>query len=84
VNLTVERQLLRESKLRLSYIGTQGRNLLQYRFENLPVKPDGVTWKVASDRAARARLGGCSDDRGVSERGADRGERDQPARTAHE
>lgn len=48
-NLTFERQLLRESKLRLSYIGTLGKNLLQYRFDNLPVKPDGVTWKVAAD-----------------------------------
>ncbi|HUR80297.1 MAG TPA: hypothetical protein VM733_06000, partial [Thermoanaerobaculia bacterium] len=34
---------------RASYIGTQGRNLLQYRFDNLPVKPDGTTWKVAAD-----------------------------------
>jgi len=48
-NLTLERQILRNSRLRLSYIGTQGRNLLQYRFDNLPVKPDGTTWKVAAD-----------------------------------
>ena len=48
-NLTFERQLLRESKLRLSYIGTKGYDLLQYRFDNLPVKPDGTTWKVAED-----------------------------------
>jgi len=48
-NLTFERQLLGESKLRLSYIGTQGHDLLQYRFGNLPVRPDGTTWKVAAD-----------------------------------
>lgn len=48
-NLTFERQLLRNSRLRASYIGTIGKNLLQYRFENLPVKPDGTTWKVAAD-----------------------------------
>ena len=48
-NLTFERQLFRDSRLRASYIGTKGKNLLQYRFDNLPVKPDGVTWKVAAD-----------------------------------
>ena len=48
-NLTFERELLRDSQLRLSYIGTLGKNLMQYRFDNLPVKPDGVTWKVAAD-----------------------------------
>ncbi|HEX6085023.1 MAG TPA: carboxypeptidase regulatory-like domain-containing protein [Thermoanaerobaculia bacterium] len=48
-NLTFERQLFRESRLRASYIGTMGKNLLQYRFENLPVRPDGTTWRVASD-----------------------------------
>ncbi len=48
-NLTFERQVFREARVRASYIGTQGRNLLQYRFDNLPVKPDGTTWKVAAD-----------------------------------
>lgn len=48
-NLTFERQLLRDSRLRASYIGTLGKDLLQYRFENLPVRPDGTTWKVAAD-----------------------------------
>lgn len=48
-NLTFERQLFRESRLRASYIGTLGKNLLQYRFDNLPVRPDGTTWKVAAD-----------------------------------
>jgi outer membrane receptor protein involved in Fe transport len=48
-NLTFERQLFRESRLRASYIGTLGKNLLQYRFENLPVRPDGTTWRVAAD-----------------------------------
>src|SRR3712207_7003751 len=37
-NVTFERQLFRESRLRLSYIGTKGKNLLQYRFDNLPVR----------------------------------------------
>ena len=48
-NLTFERQIFAQSRLRASYIGTLGKNLLQYRFDNLPVKPDGVTWKVAAD-----------------------------------
>jgi hypothetical protein len=48
-NLTFERQLFRESRFRASYIGTLGKNLLQYRFDNLPVRPDGTTWKVAAD-----------------------------------
>lgn len=48
-NLTFERQMFSQSRLRLSYVGTLGKNLLQYRFGNLPVKPDGTTWKVASD-----------------------------------
>jgi Carboxypeptidase regulatory-like domain/TonB dependent receptor len=48
-NLTFERQLFQQARLRASYIGTLGKNLLQYRFDNLPVKPDGTTWKVAAD-----------------------------------
>ena len=48
-NLTFERQLFRDARFRASYLGTQGRNLLQYRFDNLPVKPDGTTWKIAAD-----------------------------------
>ncbi|HYC93931.1 MAG TPA: carboxypeptidase regulatory-like domain-containing protein [Thermoanaerobaculia bacterium] len=48
-NLTFERQFFRESRLRASYIGTLGKNLLQYRFDNLPVRPDGTTWRVAAD-----------------------------------
>jgi hypothetical protein len=50
-NLTLERQVFRESRLRLSYIGTQGRNLLQYRFDNLPLRPDaaGSQYVVAAD-----------------------------------
>ena len=42
-NLTFERQMFKQSRLRASYIGTLGKNLLQYRFDNLPVKPDGTT-----------------------------------------
>lgn len=52
-NLTFERQMFSQSRLRLSYIGTLGKNLLQYRFDNLPVKPgppgSNATWVVASD-----------------------------------
>lgn len=50
-NLTFERQVIRDSRLRLSYIGTLGKNLLQYRFDNLPVRPDapGSLYKVAAD-----------------------------------
>lgn len=48
-NLTFERQVMRDARLRLSYIGTKGKDLLQYRFDNLPVRPDGTTWKVAAD-----------------------------------
>src|SRR5439155_8953673 len=52
-NLTFERQVFSQSRLRLSYIGTLGKNLLQYRFDNLPVKPgppgSNSTWVVAQD-----------------------------------
>lgn len=52
-NLSFERQLFTASKLRLSYVGSIGKNLLQYRFDNLPVKPgaagSGAAWVVAAD-----------------------------------
>ena len=50
-NLSFERELLRQSRLRLSYIGTLGKNLLQYRFDNLPLRPDapGSQSRVAAD-----------------------------------
>ena len=52
-NLTFERQIFSQSRLRLSYIGTLGKDLLQYRFDNLPVKPgapgSSSTWVVAQD-----------------------------------
>jgi hypothetical protein len=50
-NLTFERQIMRDARVRASYIGTLGKNLLQYRFENLPVRPDapGSQYKVAAD-----------------------------------
>ncbi len=49
-NVTFERQIFSQSRLRASYIGTLGKNLLQYRFGNLPVKPGpGTPWKVAQD-----------------------------------
>ena len=52
-NLTFERQVFTQARLRLSYIGTQGKNLLQYRFHNLPEKPgkqgSGARWILAAD-----------------------------------
>jgi hypothetical protein len=43
------------SRLRLSYIGTLGKNLLQYKFNNLPEKPgvagSGAKWLYAADLA---------------------------------
>jgi len=52
-NLTFERQMFSQSRLRLSYIGTIGKNLLQYDFNNLPVKPgppgSNSQWVVARD-----------------------------------
>lgn len=53
-NLTFERQAFWNSRLRLSYIGTRGVNLLQYTPENLPVLPappgtQGAQWVVAKD-----------------------------------
>ncbi|HYR27009.1 MAG TPA: carboxypeptidase regulatory-like domain-containing protein, partial [Thermoanaerobaculia bacterium] len=39
-NLTFERQMFAQSRMRLSYVGTLGKNLLQYNFENLPIHPD--------------------------------------------
>ena len=50
-NLTFERQIFSSQKLRVSYIGTQARNLLQYRLSNLPVSPyaAGSAYKVAGD-----------------------------------
>jgi hypothetical protein len=52
-NLTFERQMGRQSRLRLSYVGTLGKGLLQYRLDNLPVKPgapgSAAAWVVAAD-----------------------------------
>jgi hypothetical protein len=50
-NLTFERQLFTQARVRASYIGTQGKNLLQYRFDNLPVRPGepGSQYVVAAD-----------------------------------
>ena len=50
-NLTFERQVFSAARVRASYIGTFGRNLLQYRFDNLPVKPGtpGSPWTIAAD-----------------------------------
>ncbi len=53
-NLTFERQTFWNSRLRLSYIGTIGKDLLQYRLDNLPVAPapfgtPGAPWVVAQD-----------------------------------
>ena len=52
-NLTFERQVFNAARIRTSYIGTLGKNLLQYRFENLPVRPgaagSGAQWVLARD-----------------------------------
>jgi outer membrane receptor protein involved in Fe transport len=50
-NLTFERQVFNQSRVRASYVGTLGKNLLQYRFDNLPVRPGepGSQYKVAAD-----------------------------------
>jgi hypothetical protein len=50
-NLTLERQLFWQSRLRMSYIGTRGRDLLQYKFDNLPIAPSDPRSKfvVAGD-----------------------------------
>ena len=53
-NLTFERQAFWNSRFRASYIGTIGKNLLQYRWDNVPVAPappgtQGATWVVAQD-----------------------------------
>jgi hypothetical protein len=55
-NLTFERQAFWNSRIRASYIGTLGKNLLQYRWDNVPVAPAapgtaGATWVVAKDWA---------------------------------
>jgi outer membrane receptor protein involved in Fe transport len=55
-NLTFERQAFWNSRFRASYIGTIGKNLLQYKWSNVPVAPaapgtPGATWVVAQDAA---------------------------------
>ncbi|MFZ2490805.1 MAG: carboxypeptidase regulatory-like domain-containing protein [Thermoanaerobaculia bacterium] len=50
-NLSFERQVFSASRLRLSYVGTLGKNLLQYRWGNLPERPgsEGSKWTIAQD-----------------------------------
>jgi hypothetical protein len=50
-NLTFEREVFAHSRLRLSYIGTLGKDLLQYQFQNLPIRPDDPRsqYHVAAD-----------------------------------
>lgn len=50
-NLTFERQVFNQARVRLSYVGTYGRDLLQYGYDNLPVSPyaPNSPWKVAAD-----------------------------------
>jgi len=55
-NLTFERQAFRTQRFRASYIGTFGKNLLQYKWDNIPVAPaapgtTGAAWVVAQDWA---------------------------------
>ena len=62
-NLTFERQAFWNSRFRASYIGTIGKNLLQYRWDNVPVAPapfgtSGATWVVAQDAACAGTNGG--------------------------
>ncbi|MBK5258122.1 MAG: hypothetical protein JJE51_00885, partial [Thermoanaerobaculia bacterium] len=65
-NLTFERQVFDAAKLRVSYIGTLGKNLLQYRIDNKPVVPAapgtvGAAWVVAQDwRCAGTGLAGAA------------------------
>lgn len=51
-NLTFERQIFWQSRLRLSYVGLRGVNLMQYTFDNLPISPvydPSSPYKVAAD-----------------------------------
>lgn len=50
-NLTAERQVFSQSRLRLSYVATIGKGLLQYSLDNLPIAPDDPRsqYKVAAD-----------------------------------
>ena len=53
-NLTFERQAFWNSRFRASYLGTLGKGLLQYRWDNVPVAPAapgtaGATWVVAQN-----------------------------------
>lgn len=63
-NLTFERQVFRNSRFRASYIGTLGKNLLQYQWSNVPEAPAapgtaGAKWVVAADwRCAGTGLAG--------------------------
>jgi hypothetical protein len=54
-NLTLERQVFAQSRVRLSYVATIGKNLLQYKFQNLPELPgapgSGSKWVLAADLA---------------------------------
>lgn len=62
-NLTFERQLFASAKLRASYVGTLGKGLLQYRFENLPERAGspGSKWTIAKDwRCAGTGLPGAA------------------------
>jgi hypothetical protein len=50
-NLTFERQMFAQSRLRLSYVGTLGKGLIQYGYGNLPISPDDPSspYDVAAD-----------------------------------
>ena len=50
-NLTFERQMFAQSRFRASYIGTIGKGLIQYTFDNLPISPDDPRsqYRVAAD-----------------------------------
>lgn len=50
-NLTLEREVWRQSRLRLSYVGTLGKGLIYYSHDNLPIRPDDPNsqYSVAQD-----------------------------------
>jgi outer membrane receptor protein involved in Fe transport len=50
-NLTFEREIFARTRLRASYVGTLGKNLMQYSLDNLPIRPDDPRsqYRVAAD-----------------------------------
>jgi hypothetical protein len=57
-NLTVERQIFSQSRLRVSYIGSQARNLLQFEPWNLPIDNGPTGTVLVPDHALNGALRG--------------------------